>query len=222
MKIEHVIVYGFDPAFRGMRNPKESWAKSDSTFYRTDTTAGSQWRDVLALEYPNLGPEDLKLACSLVKAGSDHRKFLRQIQVWWDITIPRAVWQELDTFKISTVRNSCSTMHKLGSRDLETTDFQDEDVDLRVLNEQNAMGAAYRAKKPFEGFEGVKLLAHMKRRLPEGFLQKATYSFNYETALKMWFSRRDHRMPEWSGPDGICEWLLRLPYLKIFIDSARA
>ena len=224
MKIENVTVYGFVPAFRGMRNPKESWDKSDSTFKVADYFY--DYGNILCPESPNIGPLDLKLACDLVKAGGDHRKFLRQIQVWWDITIPRAVWQELDTYKVATVRNSCSTMHKLGSRDLEPGDFQDEDVDPDTLQEQNMMGFCHRNKSVFvdhrtkKTFEGVQLLAHMKRRLPEGFLQKATYSFSYETALKMYQSRHNHRMPEWSGPDGICAWLMKLPYLNRFIEAA--
>lgn len=223
MKIDRVFVYGFDPALYGMRNPKESWEKSDTRFY--GHFQHQRWPDIQVAENPEIGPNDLDLACRLVKAGGDHRKFLRQILVWWNITIPRAVWQELDTYKVATVRNSCSTMHKLGHRDLELSDFQDEDVDPDTLQEQNAMGFCYRNKSVFldhrtkKTFEGVKLLAHMKRRLPEGFLQMATYSFSYETALKMWLSRHDHRMPEWSGPGGIAEWLLRLPYLKNFIEA---
>lgn len=100
MKIEHTEVHGFRPAFRGMRNPLESWERSDSTF------------DEIAI----LGKEDLKLACRLIAAGTSHSKFLRQIIVWADFTLPRYVWQEVDTYKVATVRNSCSTMHTLGKR----------------------------------------------------------------------------------------------------------
>lgn len=207
MLIEGIEVYGFKKAIVGMRNAYDSWAKSDSN-----------------PEVPFLGPNDLKLAKKLIKAGGDHRKFLRQIIVQWDITIPRCIWQEVDTYKVGAVRNSCSTMHKLGSRDLEITDFQDGDINIITLGELNAMGYAYRNKLPFTDstngrvYEGVSLLHHLKLRLPEGFLQKATYTFNYEVAYRMYFARKNHRMPEWSGPGGICEHLTQLPYFKEFIE----
>jgi len=229
MKIERVYVYGFQPALSGMRNPFESWAYSDTNYGvpNGERAANAIRIDeaVTCPEMPQIGLKDLKLACKLIRAGTDHRKFLRQIMVWWDITIPRCIWQELDTYKVATVRNSCSTMHKLGHRDLEPDDFQDYDVDPAVLGEQNAMGHAYRAKCPFVDersgatYEGVSLLAHMKRRLPEGFLQMATYSFSYETGLAMYRSRHNHRMLEWRGPGGICETLLTLPYFKEFVEA---
>lgn len=211
MKIEHVDVYGFRAALRGMRNPMESWHRSDTTFNQTPPP----WPFFIhADEEPNIGPNDLKLALSLIKGGGAHRKFLRQIMVWWDITIPRAIWQELDTYKVATVRNSCSTMHKLGSRDLERCDFEGGDVATAQLALINSLAAEYRLlnKTP-------ERLHKLKMHLPESFLQKATYSFNYETALKMYFDRKDHRMPEWSGPEGICAWILRLPYMQQFVDA---
>jgi hypothetical protein len=217
MKIDKVHVYGFEPALYGMRNPKESWDRSDSTL---GTWEGFRDKDITCPERPYIGPKDMQLARRLITAGSDHRKFLRQIMVWWNISIPRYIWQELDTYKVATVRNSCSTMHKLRSRDLKPCDFQDEDVHPDVLQAQNIMGKAYREKSPcgYGLITGIDLLAHMKRRLPEGFLQMATYSFSYETALNMYRSRHNHRMSEWSGPDGICVWLQRLPYLADFIS----
>lgn len=239
MKIENIEVYGFRRALFAMRNPMESWNKSDSKFeesspfyppYLGEESVARQeaiWdiSKVLAAEYPFIGPKDLELAKKLIKAGGDHRKFLRQIGIQLDITIPRCVWQELDTYKVSTVRNSCSTMHKLGSRDLEITDFQDEDISILTLTELNAMGYCYRNKLPYidttngKIYAGVNLLHHLKLRLPEGFLQKATYTFNYEVAYRMYFSRKDHRMPEWSGSEGICEHLKKLPYFKEFIEE---
>ncbi len=213
MKIEKVEVYGFRAALRGMRNPMNSWDKSDSTFGERYMTSG--WNDprVMALEYPGIGPNDMQLALSLIKGGGAHRKFLRQIMVWWDITIPRAIWQELDTYKVSTVRNSCSTMHKLGSRDLEGCDFEGGEITNAQLDLINRLGEAYRVNKTASNLHSLKM------HLPESFLQKATYSFSYETALKMWFDRHGHRMPEWSGPGGICEWIARLPYMQSFIDT---
>jgi hypothetical protein len=215
MKIENVEVYGWRAALRGMRNPMNSWNKSDSTFGEERLT--KDWDDglVRVAEDVVIGPSDMTLALSLIKGGGAHRKFLRQIQITWDISIPRMIWQELDTYKVATVRNSCSTMHKLGSRDLEPCDFQDyeEGLDRVHLDLVNRLGAAYRADKTPENLHRLKL------RLPESFLQKATYSFSYETALKMWFDRKDHRMPEWSGSGGICKWITCLPYMQVFIDT---
>jgi hypothetical protein len=217
MKIEKVEVYGFRAALRGMRNPMNSWAKSDTAFGEERLTRG--WDDglVRVAEDVCIGPKDMELALSLVKAGGAHRKFLRQIAVMWDITIPRAIWQEYDTYKVATVRNSCSTMHKLGLRDLEPCDIESfdeaDEEDWHMLRRLNKLAADYREEKTAER------LHKLKMRLPEGFLQKATYSFNYETALKMWFDRHNHKMPEWSGPEGICDWIMRLPYMGVFIES---
>ena len=216
MKIENIEVYGFRSALRGMRNPMNSWAKSDSTFRSSkQPNEAGPWQQygIRASEYPMIGYADMQLALSLIKGGGAHRKFLRQIMIWWDITIPRMIWQELDTYKVGTVRNSCSTMHKLGSRDLERSDFEGGDIDPRQLDLINSLGGLYREhKSPHD-------LHRLKMQLPEGFLQKATYSFSYETALKMYFDRHDHRMPEWSGPEGICAWIMRLPYMPVFIAT---
>lgn len=216
MKIEHTQVFGFEAALRGMRNAKESWDRSDTR--------------VLAVQgerRPDVGPNDLRLACQLIAAGGDHRKFLRQIMVWVDFTLPRNVWQELDTYKVATVRNSCSTMHKLGSRELTADDFEKGDVHPAVVAELNAMGVCYRTPSLYREddgklYSGVTLLEHMKHRLPEGFLQRATWSGSYETLLRMYYSRKDHRMPQWSGPEGICEWIKALPYMDDFLAAGAA
>lgn len=199
MKIEDVEVMGLRKAFKAMRNPMNSWNESDSK-YITETN-----------KYI-LGEKDLALALKLVKAGKSHRKFLRQIHVSVDLTLPRYIWQELDTYKVSTVRNSCSTMHKLGSVDLTKEDFQDDFVLPETLMWLNNMGASYRNNKSIE------ILRSMKIILPEGFLQKATYDCNYETLITIYFDRHNHRMSEWSGEGGICQWILSLPYMKDFIN----
>jgi len=265
MKIENTTVYGFKPALRGMRNPKNSWAKSDSFFYsgcdfhNHETRASyspTRYIDLAGTVYtweqlptelrgectrrswdsdpehkikkPEMciiGPKDMKLATSLIKGGSEHRKFLRQIMIWMDITIPRYVWQELDTYKVATVRNSCSTMHKLSSRDLEQSDFE-QPIDSTLLHEINQLGAYIRTIKLIKEEEERKqaqaglpineALRQMKNILPEGFLQRATYSLNYETALIMFHQRKNHRLPEWNvdSEGSICSWILSLPYMK--------
>lgn len=211
MKIENIEVYGFRAALRGMRNPLESWSRSDSSFGNNDRSVHC---DVTCLEFPYIGQNDMKLALSLVRGGGAHRKFLRMINVWWDITVPRAIWQEIDTYKVSTVRNSCSTMHKLGSRDLEKSDFQDGEILQSTLDHLNSLAADYRANK-----SDREKLHKLKMHLPESFLQKSTLLFSYETALHMYFDRREHRMKEWSGKDGICDHIVRLPYMREFLDE---
>ena len=215
MKIERIHIFGFLPALRGMRNPMESWGKSDSFFNRPYDKDWPWDTSIDVPEGPEIGEKDLELCLKLIKAGGAHRKFLRQIIVWWDITIPRAIWQELDTYKVSTVRNSCSTMHKLGSRDLEPQDFQNGLIDMEQLKLINMHGAHYRTEKTPANLHALKM------QLTEAFLQMATYTFSYETALHIWYDRHDHRMPEWSGPEGICEWITRLPYMDKFIKAGK-
>lgn len=228
MKIEHIEVYGWRAAIRGMRNPMNSWNRSDSQFWPSEFFKDSEkrWPGVLTPEVPFVGPNDLKLAKKLIAGGTEHRKFLRQIQISFDITVPRYVWTEFDTYKVATVRNSCSTMHKLGSKDLEASDFQDGEVLSSTLKELNGAGRAFRNKTEFttQGYiilKGYDIVRYMKKILPEGFLQKATFTMNYETALSMYFQRRNHRLPEWRAdkPGSICSFIASLPYMKEFIEA---
>lgn len=209
MKIEECKVFGFESAIRGMRNPMDSWAESDS---RPDS-----WGFYL-------GPKDLKLACKLVRGGSEHRKFLREIKVSVDLTLPRYVWTELDTYKVATVRNSCSTMHKLGSRDLTQEDFE-LGISEDYLRHLNRLGERLADKKNVGTSREVNDLRHQyKNDLPEGYLQKATYSMSYETALAMYFQRRKHRLPEWRAdvPGSICSFIHGLPYMSMFVAAAES
>jgi hypothetical protein len=224
MIIEHIEIYGFKAAFRGMRSPLESWNKSDSTFdgemiFRCPI--GTDW-GMTVLEDPKIGSKDLQLACKLIKGGSEHRKFLRQIMIWFDITIPRYVWTELDTYKVATVRNSCSTMHKLGTRDLTQDDFE-LPISEPLLKELNTYGILFRQAKVIKDHKEMGRIRHeYKNILPEGFLQKATFTMNYETALSMYFQRRNHRLPEWKAnkEGSICSFIASLPYMKDFINVA--
>ena len=214
MKIEHAEVFGFRASMRGLRNPKNSWDKSDTTYLTNKKWEFYYGEGLSVPESPDIGPNDLKLVCNLIKSGSEHRKFLRYIQIWMDITIPRYVWQELDTYKVATVRNSCSTMHKLGHSNLEYEDFEGSRIREDTLNFLNNLGKKYRQTKDY------KLVREMKAQLPESFLQKATYLMNYETALTMFFQRKNHRLPEWNlvDPSSICSFIYSLPYMSDFID----
>jgi hypothetical protein len=223
MKIEYTTIFGFTAALRGMRNPQDSWVRADTT-YDYDKGKEPQMLGFRIPECPVVGPNDLALMCTLTKAGGDHRKFLRYIVVTADLTLPRDQWQELDTYKVATVRNSCSTMNKLGSRALTKEDFEKGMIRPVILREVNMLCEIYRAKGEFQDEDGARyrgnaLLELLKHNLPEGYLQKATYEFNYENALKMYVSRKDHRMSFWSGTAGLCAWIRSWPYMPELIAS---
>jgi hypothetical protein len=203
MLIERTEVFGFSAAARAMRNPKESWHLSDT---RGDL----------------VGSNDLELMIKLIRAGRPHRKFLRQVIVWVDWTLPIYVWSEADTYKVSTVRNSCSTMHRLGYRPLVEADFEGSTVLPSVLEYLNDLGLDFREAKAGNHADiQTYLLREMKAHLPASYLQKATMTLNYETLLAMHHDREHHRLPQWSGPEGICAWIQALPYMEQFIDATR-
>ena len=214
MRISNIEVYGFRAAIRGMRNPRNSHGISDSEFGRLRPGDVGTWETIGigAPECPEIGKDDLRLMLSLIKRGCSHRKFLRMIQVWCDMTLPRFVWVDLDTYKVGTVKNCQSSAFVLGSRELRGEDFQGG-IDARVLWVLNELSAQYRANKTAEN------LHLLKSHLPESFLQTATYSFNYETALAIYRDRKTHVLPEFSGPRGICEMIQRLPYMLSFIKA---
>jgi len=222
MKIERTEIFGYMAGLRGMRNAGESWAKSDSYSCSTQRVV-----DIYAPELIIIGPNDLKLACKLIKAGyfddsaaeanRGENKFLRFIEIWVDFVLSLAIWAELDTYCVGKVRNSCSTMYKLGTRDLTPDDFQDRRIAPEWLVHLNEMCAKYRST---QGAEHVQILHDLKMDLPSGYLLRSTYHCSYETVLKMYFERRNHRMKEWSGKGGICEWIASLPYMEQFIEAA--
>ncbi len=199
MKIENTYVSNFKNSIHGMRNPMNSWSKSDSAFTEDGALV-------------SIGENDNTLAKKLIKAGTEHRKFLRSIHVSCFMTLPRYIWTEFDTYKIATTRLSCSTMYKLGSIDLTVDDFEDQMVLNNTLEHLNTLGRIYRNTKE------VSLLRKMKQILPEGFLQSADVDFNYETAMNMYYQRKNHRMTEWSGEDGICKWIESLPMMSEWLN----
>jgi len=243
MKIEHTEIYGFRAALRGMRNPHDSWSASDSWFYeqwdgcksssiytdaRFKQAIDAQMINVpkcrapqgvhYVPEDPAIGQKDLELAQKLIKAGGDHRKFMRMIMVWCDFVLPRYVWQEVDTFKVATVRNSCSTMNMLGKRDLEQADFETP-LPTQVLDALN------RAVEDFREADSTKAKrkarVELKGILPEGYSQRATFLTNYEVGYRMFWSRRKHRLSQWreGSPGSICEWIKSWPYMLEFLQS---
>ena len=239
LRITETEVFGFRAALRDMRNPMESWDRSDSRF-GLDLSENeiylpgdpvrifhSKWKELgwKVPEWPEIGRNDQELACKLVKGGTEHRKFLRQIVINFVIEAPRYVWQEIDTYKVATVRNSCSTMHKLGHRPLTEADFIDGEVLPDTLRSLNYMGDVYRKR----GMKDYDVVRRMKKFLPEGFLQRAGFHMSYETAMSMFRQRKSHRLPEWrwtggvkivDGRQSICDWIYSLPYMACFLDAA--
>lgn len=215
IKLENLRTYGWMSAIHGMRNPMNSWEKSDS--YETHGEYGDQFF---------FGENDLALAKKLTQAGPDHRKFLRQIFVSMDITAPLYWWKEYDTYKVGTVANSCSTMHKIHAKDFVREDFSHEHLDewglanldrtIRALNIDREMFVNYDEKT------GLKLpRAHywyqMIQLLPSSYNQLRTVTLNYENLLNMYRARKDHKLDEWHT---FCDTVADLPYFREIIGAA--
>ena len=207
MKIENTKCYGYEAAFRGMRNSRQSWSKSDS---RYGNYGDARFLSITP-ECPLIGPNDLSLAKRLIKAGTSHRKFLRQIGIWADFTLPSYAWSEFDTYKVGTSRNSCSTMYSLIDRPLTQEDFEYPIVAiyLEYLNQH-----IQHVKKNGAILDGL------RNDLPSGYLLKSTITMNYENALNIFHQRTHHRLKCWSGEyNSIISWIKELPYMTDFIES---
>ena len=231
MKFDITEVWGFEHAMRGMRNPKESWKKSDSMWVPTE-----EFQDGYRLMKYQIGANDMQLAQTLIRAGSEHRKFMRQIFVSVDITAPLYWWKEFDTYKVGTVANSTSTMHKLASTPItedcfEMDDFEDlEDCNFSVPdNGYDGVGSVWedtvynleRLRYKYNKTKDKRYWKELIRLLPESWLQKRTVTMNYENLLAMCSKgqRRFHKLTEWS--DSFIKWARDLPYAQelIFIDE---
>lgn len=233
IKIEHVETLGWEAAIRGMRNPMNSWDKSDSC------TKGSCWCNEFCGEpIANcdkesglyLGPNDLDLMKRLCNAGTDHRKFMRMITVYMDITAPLYWWKEFDTYKVGTVANSCSTMHKIADKEFTLEDFSRD----YLYAEDDIAGMYYStiAEEEFTSTDVLKViiealnnyrkmyLAAKDRKdwwqliqlLPSSYNQKRTVMLNYEVLANIYKSRRNHKLYEWVD---FCAEIERLPYSKL-------
>lgn len=217
LKVTNTEVFGWEAAIRGMRNPRESWAKSDS---------GWRGEFIYATGMPiwDIGPNDLTLMKKLIAAGSDHSKFMRMIHVQCDWEAPLYWWKEADTYKVGTVRNSCSTMHKIMEHEFTLDIFAHEHLKSRALNtledtidelnywreyylsivEQNVPGADTKAKEIW--WQIIQLL-------PSSYLQKATMDFNYANLRNMYHARKAHKQDEWRAD--FCNWVKTLPYSEL-------
>ena len=200
--IDKVSVMNLENAVRGARNPMNSWGRSDSFYDEKGNYV--------------LGPNDLDLAMRLAKAGNDHRKFLRQIFVSVDITAPLYWWKEFDTYKVGTVANSCSTMHKIHHKPFERSDFSCEKMDegaLKVLDTVIEFMEAERVKF-CEDKKNKQAWINMIQMLPTSYNQMRTVTLNYENLINMYYARRTHKLHEWHD---LCDWIMTLPYAEQLI-----
>lgn len=215
MKFENTEVFNWEGAVRGMRNPMNSWDKSDSYYGNNE----------IGLESYVIGENDLELMQKLIKAGSEHRKFMRQIFVSVDITAPLYWWKEADTYKVGTVSNSCSTMHKLASTTItmdcfEMDDFADSNEESNHYNLytknmwSNLINHLEALRKEFNETKDKRYWKELIRLLPESWLQTRTVTMNYENLLNMHRHRKNHRLSEWHK---FCDWVESLPYAKELI-----
>ena len=224
LKIENTEVVGWESAIRGMRNPMNSWEKSDSRFSLLED-CGDCTHCNLRFEECNeqqIGPNDLDLMTRLRNAGTDHRKFMRMITVYLDITAPLYWWKEFDTYKVGTVANSCSTMHKIADKEFTMEDFSCEhliDTCLleSVIDALNIYRSIYnnydkQVDNYKKDFSKKDIWWQMIQLLPSSYNQRRTVMLNYEVLANIYKSRRNHKLDEWHT---FCDWIESLPYSEL-------
>ena len=227
LKIENFEVLGWEHAIRGMRNPMNSWEKSDSNFF--DDSEGHvcnicQGHGPMSLI--EIGPNDYALMKNLRNAGTDHRKFMRMITVYLDITAPLYWWKEFDTYKVGTVANSCSTMHKIADKEFTFDDFSHEKLinsACMEIQEQHIRVSPIQALATtiecLNSYRDLYLQTNDKKYwwqmiqlLPTSYNQKRTVMLNYEVLANIYKSRRNHKLDEWHT---FCDWISELPYSEL-------
>lgn len=217
IRIENTEIFGWGAAIRGLRNPKNSWDKSDSRWEFVEDSSVINPNDEIKWI---IGENDMKLMRALAKAGSDHGKFLRMINVTVDITAPLYWWKEFDTYKVGTVANSCSTMHKIQAKEFELDDFShehltsaDEYPSIVVL--ESVICALNFWRKKFLKSNDKNDWWQMIQLLPSSYNQKRTIQFNYEVIRRMYHARKEHKLDEWRVT--FCDWVRGLPYAQELI-----
>lgn len=222
LKIERTEVIGWEAAIRGMRNPKNSWEKSDSEWYPIGipTTNPAAINDKYLSQKYCLGDNDLSLMTRLRNAGTDHRKFMRMIAVYLDITAPLYWWKEFDTYKVGTVANSCSTMHKIAAKEFDVNDFSHEHVEELTGDDYNTsydfllrtVDILNYYRKKFLDAKDKAYWWQMIQLLPSSYNQRRTILLNYEVLANIYKSRRNHKLDEWHT---FCDWIETLPYSEL-------
>ena len=232
LKIENTEVVGWEAAIRGMRNPMNSWDKSDSRFSLLDDCGDCTHCNLRFEECheQQIGPNDLDLMTRLRNAGTDHRKFMRMITVYLDITAPLYWWKEFDTYKVGTVANSCSTMHKIHEKEFTIDDFSCEH--LYAEDDIEGMYYSTTAEEEFTSTDVLKVVIEslnnyrkmylatkdkkdwwqMIQLLPSSYNQRRTVMLNYEVLANIYKSRRNHKLDEWHT---FCDWIESLPYSEL-------
>ena len=226
LKIENTEVLGWEHAIRGMRNPMNSWEKSDSEFY------GDPWSCQSGVGGCSnfgscacyIGKNDLDLMTRLRNAGTDHRKFMRMITVYVDITAPLYWWKEFDTYKVGTVANSCSTMHKIAAKEFTLEDFSTEHLypEVREAFENTIIKYLNEARKTYNFLSDTPSKKdawwQMIQLLPSSYNQKRTVMLNYEVLANIYKSRRNHKLDEWHT---FCDWIESLPYSELITGNEK-
>ena len=227
IKFENTEVMGWEHSIRGMRNPKNSWEKSDSGFC---DTIGDKYGNIIRPENYRVGPNDYDLMTRLRNAGTDHRKFMRMITVYVDITAPLYWWKEFDTYKVGTVANSCSTMHKIHAKEFYEEDFSferlesgyeeykgDDAMHAAYCSMQNTIHALNRLRYMYNITKNKKYWDAMIQLLPSSYNQKRTVMLNYEVLANMYKSRKNHKLYEWHI---FCDWIESLPYSELITGQS--
>lgn len=230
LKVENVEVLGWEHAIRGMRNPKNSWAKSDSgpeCPYEKEKCCGECQQNFC------IGPNDKQLMMALRNAGTDHRKFMRMITVYLDITAPLYWWKEFDTYKVGTVANSCSTMHKIAEKEFTLENFScehllsywgEEKVNPTIIypctpmqHLNQTIACLNVCRKKYLETKDKKYWWQMIQLLPSSYNQKRTVMLNYEVLANIYKSRRNHKLDEWHT---LCDRIESLPYSELITGTA--
>ena len=224
IKLKNTDVYGFEAAIRGMRNPWNSWEKSDSVYSDAHNCEECAHKEDFSVCYPNhiyncfdfiIGDNDLALMKKLVAAGTDHSKFMRMINVTVDITAPMFWWSEYDTYKVGTVRNSCSKMHTIHIKPFDIDDFTHEGCDkipAAIDTLMYVVGECEHLRKLYNDTEQKKYWRAIIELLPESFNMRATVQFNYAVLRNMYHARKNHPLDEWKD---FCRWIETLPYSEL-------
>ena len=213
LRIENTETYGWAAAIRGMRNPKNSWDRSDS-IYGEYHGLDDNGREIL-VEYdsPQIGENDYRLMTQLAGAGQVHGKFLRMITVTVDITAPLYWWKEFDTYKVGTVANSCSTMHKIQAKEFTREDFSIEHLmEDSLVAFDNVIHELNRHRQNFLFLKDKKYWWQMIQLLPSAYNQKRTVQMNYAVLMNIYEYRRNHKLDEWHT---LCDWIENLPYSEL-------
>lgn len=214
LKLENTEVVGWKHAIRGMRNPKNSWDRSDSKF--TEHTL-EEWPHDTVKTLDDIGPNDHKLMMNLADGGPVHAKYRRMIAVYVDITAPFYWWKEFDTYKVGTVANSCSTMHKIADKEFTLEDFSTEHLEEQSLSGiETLIQYLNVCRSCYLETKNKKYWWQMIQLLPTSYNQKRTIMLNYEVLVGIYKWRRNHKLDEWHT---FCDWIEELPYSELIIGS---